>query len=148
MGDMPPFDPDDADDHDSLAALDFVYAPAGAEPAEDQPGVPLFSVTNPPETVTVSAYMDGRVHRIELAPKAVDMTERDLADEIVLIADLAGQQGRSAQHSLMLEGMREYGHDDLATRDFLTRELNLPTPEQAEDARAQVFSTRYGGDHG
>jgi hypothetical protein len=48
----------------------------------------------------------------------------------------------------MLEGMREHGHDDAATRDFLTRDLDLLTPEQADDARAQVFSTRYGGDHG
>jgi len=46
----------------------------------------------------------------------------------------------------MLEGMREQGHDDAATRDFLTRDLDLPSPEDARAARAQVFATRYGGD--
>lgn len=117
------------------------------EPGEELP-VPLFAVTNPSGTVTVAAYMDGRVHRIDLSPKVTDMTERDLADEIVLIADLANQQARSAQYTFMLEGMREHGHDDVATRDFLNRDLNLPTPEQADAARAQVFSTRYGGDNG
>ncbi|WP_135451373.1 YbaB/EbfC family DNA-binding protein [Mycobacterium sp. DL99] len=110
--------------------------------------VPLFIVTNPPETVTVTAFMDGRVHRIELAPKITDLTERDLAEEILVIAGLAAQQAKSAQYSFMLAGMRELGHDDAATRDFLTRDLDLLTPEQADDARAQVFSTRYGGDHG
>lgn len=115
---------------------------------DDELAVPLFTVTNPPETVTVTAYMDGRVQQIELAPKITDLTERDLAEEILLIADLAAQQAKSAQYSFMLAGMREHGHDDAATRDFLTRDLNLPTPEQADDARAQVFSTRYGGDHG
>lgn len=110
--------------------------------------VPLFTVTNPPETVTVTAFMDGRVHQIELAPKVAHLTERDLAEEILVIADLAAQQAKSAQYSFMLAGMREHGHDDAATRDFLTRDLDLLTPEQADDARAQVFSTRYGGDHG
>ncbi|WP_441958877.1 YbaB/EbfC family DNA-binding protein [Mycolicibacterium houstonense] len=111
-------------------------------------GVPLFTVTNPPETVTVTVFMDGRVREIELGPRIGDLSERDLAEEILVIADLAAQQAKSAQYSLMLAGMREYGHDDAATRDFLTRDLNLPTPEQADDARAQVFSTRYGGDDG
>jgi hypothetical protein len=121
----------------------------GAGDDEDENlAVPLFTVTNPPETVTVTAFMDGRVHQIELAPRITNLTERDLAEEILVIADLAAQQAKSAQYSFMLAGMREHGHDDAATRDFLTRDLDLLTPEQADDARAQVFSTRYGGDHG
>jgi hypothetical protein len=43
--------------------------------------------------------------------------------------------------------MRQQGHDDAATRDFLSRDLDLPSPEQADDARASVFSTRYTGDN-
>lgn len=165
MGEFPPHDPDD-DDYDGLAALDFTYVDSNDEgrsadsdldalvaydavgESEDELPVPLFAVTNPPGTVTVSTYLDGRVHQIDLSPKVTRMTEADLADEILVIAELAGQVARSAQHAFMLEGMREYGHDDIATRDFLTRDLNLPTPEQADMARAQVFSTRYGGDHG
>lgn len=121
---------------------------APADDGEDETPAPLFTVTNPPGTVSVAAYLDGRVHQIALSPKVVDMTERELADEIVVIADLAAQQARSAQYSFMLEGMREHGHDDAATRDFLSRDLNLPTPEQADANQAQVFSTRYGGDNG
>jgi len=47
----------------------------------------------------------------------------------------------------MLEGMRQQGHGDAATRDFLTRDLGLPTPNEAKAARAQLFSTRYAGGH-
>jgi hypothetical protein len=43
--------------------------------------------------------------------------------------------------------MRQQGHDDVATRDFLSRDLDLPSPEQADEARASVFSTRYTGDN-
>ncbi|OBF44316.1 secretion protein EspD [Mycolicibacterium peregrinum] len=178
MGDFPPHSPDDDDDDDDLSAPDVSYSEDGSNataldalgtyddvvPPDDAVfgdgfpdvsgvddetfTVPLFTVTNPPETVTVTAFMDGRVHQIELAPKVTNLTEQDLAEEILVIAGLATQQAKSAQYSFMLAGMREHGHDDAATRDFLTRDLDLPTPEQADVARAQVFSTRYGGDDG
>ena len=173
MGDFPPDSPDDDDDYDDLsgsddasnaAALDALGTYDDVVPHDDAASgdgfadvsgvddetftVPLFTVTNPPETVTVTAFMDGRVHQIELAPKVTNLSERDLAEEILVIAGLAAQQAKSAQYSFMLAGMREHGHDDAATRDFLTRDLDLPTPEQADNARAQVFSTRYGGDDG
>ena len=170
----PPHDPRDDGDHDDLAALD--YSAVGAdegetdlglilgdysheddrEPgpaalsidlgAEDDAAMPMFTVTNPPGTVTVTTYMDGRVHQIDLAPQAVSLTESMLAEEIVVIAGLATQDARSAQYTFMLEGMREQGHDNVATRDFLNRDLDLPTPEQAQAARAELFANRYAGE--
>jgi hypothetical protein len=159
VADSPPHHSED--DHDDLAAaLDF-SAPAaesnvsvfdafgdyvvGDDSAAAE--VPLFTVANPPGTVTVTTFMDGRVNRIDLSPKATTMTETNLADEIVVIARLATQDARSAQYSFMLEGMREQGHDDVATHDFLTRDLDLPSPDQARAARAQVFATRYASNH-
>jgi hypothetical protein len=152
-----PHDP--GDERDDLAALDFsaaedeptesaldVLAGYADETVQDEQAR-VFSVTNPPGTVTVSTYLDGRVKHIDLSPKVTDMTEADLADEIVLIARLATQDARSAQYAYMLEGMRQQGHDDVATRDFLSRDLDLPTPEEAKEARAQLFSTRYAGGH-
>jgi hypothetical protein len=133
---------DDSTTSDLLDALD----PRPLD-AADEPSVPLFTVTNPPGTVTVTTFMDGRVNRIDLSPKATTMTETNLADEIVVIARLATQDARSAQYSFMLEGMREQGHDDFATHDFLTRDLDLPSPDQAQAARAQVFATRYASNH-
>ena len=138
--DQQPYDPDERDD---LAALDFSRPD---HDADDAVPVPMFTVTNPPGSVSVTTYMDGRVKQIELSSRTTDMTEPELADEIVVIAGLATQEAKSAQYSLMLDGMREQGHNDAATRDFLTRDLDLPSPEDARAARAQVFATRYGGD--
>jgi hypothetical protein len=161
VADSPPHHPED--DHDDLAAaLDFSAPTAESSvsvfdafgdyvvddsAAADEPSIPLFTVTNPPGTVTVTTFMDGRVDRIDLSPKATTMTETNLADEIVVIARLATQDARSAQYSFMLEGMREQGHDDFATHDFLTRDLDLPSPDQARAAQAQVFATRYASNH-
>ena len=159
VGDTPPHGPDD--ERDDLAALDFSVPESDSgqsdldalggyvdDPAEgDELPVPVFTVTNPPGTVTVTAFLDGRVKQVDLSPKVSDMTEADLADEIVLIAQLATQDARSAQYAYMLEGMRQQGHDDVATRDFLARDLDLPTPDEAKAARVQIFSARYAGGH-
>ena len=106
-----------------------------------------FTVTNPPATVAVSTFMDGRVHRIDLAPQVITMTETHLAEEIVVIAELATRDARAAQYAHVLDSMRRQGHDDAVTRDFLTRDLDLPSPEDASAARAQVFAMRYAGEH-
>ncbi|MBX7449065.1 hypothetical protein GR927_13795 [Mycolicibacterium sp. 3033] len=169
-----PHGPSEGEDQDDLAALDFSAADSAAgetdlsalladyptaEPDVDDglrfeldtnaaaaPSMPLFTVTNPPGTVTVTTYMDGRVHRVDLAPGAASMAESVLGEEIVVIAGLATQDARSAQYSIMLDEMREQGHDNATTRDFLTRDLDLPTPEQAQAARAELFTNRYQGD--
>jgi hypothetical protein len=159
VAEAPPHDSDD--ERDDLVALDFSVAESGQvesdldalgdyaeDPAEDDDlPVPVFAVTNPPGTVTVTAFLDGRVKQVDLSPKVTEMTEADLADEIVVIAGLATADARSAQYAYMLEGMRRQGHDDVATRDFLARDLDLPTPDEAKAARAQLFSTRYAGGH-
>jgi ESX secretion-associated protein EspD/H len=143
-------DPLPADfDDDDLPPLSF-YAPDGhdAVDEDDEVVVPtMFTVTNPPGTVTVSTFMDGSVQRIDLSQEVISMTEADLADEIVVIARLATQDARAAQYVHVLDGMRQQGHDDVATRDFLSRDLDLPSPEDASAARARVFATRYAGDH-
>ncbi|MEW5811889.1 MAG: hypothetical protein AB1925_20845 [Actinomycetota bacterium] len=131
-----------ADDGD---AVDFQVG-TDADTDRDAVSMPLFTVTNPPGTVTVTTYMDGRVHRVDLSPGAATMAETLLSEEIVVIAGLATQDARSAQYSIMLDEMREQGHDNATTRDFLTRDLELPTPEQAQAARAELFTTRYAGD--
>ncbi|WP_319450294.1 MULTISPECIES: YbaB/EbfC family DNA-binding protein [unclassified Mycobacterium] len=140
----PTYDGGVADD----AAEDDYFGPADeAAPSADQPAVPLFTVTNPPGTVTVTTFTDGRVHEIDLSPKVTTLTETQLAEEIVVIARLATQDARAAQFSFMLEGMNQQGHDEVATRDFLNRDLDLPSPEQATATRAEVFAHRYASDH-
>lgn len=139
--DAPDLEPDASD-------LDAVVRYEVDDAVDDEEAIgPTFTVTNPPGTVTVSTFMDGRVRQIDLAQKVTTMTETDLAEEIVVIARLATQDARAAQYAYMLDGMRQQGHDDVATRDFLARDLDLPSPEDASAARAQVFAMRYSGDH-
>lgn len=171
--DHPPTGTPDDGDHDDLAAIDFgagdvdgetdlgvilgdftdtrtvedaAEPTLGEDPSRGEDPMPMFTVTNPPGTVTVTTYMDGRVQQVDLSPNVVSMTESGLAEEIVVIAGLATQDARSAQYTFMLDEMREQGHDNVATRDFLSRDLDLPTPEQAQAARAEVFATRYAGE--
>lgn len=138
-------DHDDQNNHGcELDAFDFLHDDAGAHEASDQP---LFTIANPPRTVAVTVHLDGRVNRVELSPAAAGLTEFELAEEVVLIAELAKQNARSAQYTAALDSMRDLGHDVAGTRDFLTRNLDLPSPEDALAAREQVFATRYQGDH-
>lgn len=135
----------ESDDDEALGSFEAYMA--GTADEDREPSPPLFTVTNPPGTVSVSAYLDGRVHHIDLTANAAKMTEPQLAEEILLIAGLARQKARSAQYAFMLDGMRDLGHDNVATRDFLSRDLGLPSPEEATAETAQLFATRYSGDH-
>ena len=149
------------DDHDGLAALagfapvsetevsdlDALDGVIDAEPANDDPAEITFTVTNPAGSVSVSVLTDGSVRRVALTGRVTTMTESDLAEEILLIAGLATQDARAAQYAYMLDGMRQQGHDEVATRDFLSRDLDLPSPEDASAARARLFALRYAGDH-
>ncbi len=150
MGNPPYDDTDNAGDH-GLAAFDD-YLPALPEDTVETGAVvdigeTLFAVTNPPGTVTVSAFFDGRVHRVEFSPEVTGVPEDQLAAEIVVIAGLATRRARAAQFSYMLEGMQGHGHDTVDTRDFLHRTVGLPSPEEADAAQAEVFASRYAGDH-
>lgn len=141
--------PGDGGDIDAVTDDDPIAAfpsPGLGDGHADDAAAPLFTVGNPPGTVTVTTFLDGRVHRVDLAPATATMAESALADEIVVIAALATQDARSAQYTVMLDGMREHGHDNAATRDFLNRDLDLPTPEQAAAARIELFTNRYAGE--
>jgi hypothetical protein len=153
------FVPGDKDGLDDLAALDFGPTDPEAfdqdefigdmhgEVREDGVGdIPLYVVSNPEETVTVTTMMDGRIRSIVLSANASRMTESELAAEIVVISKLAAQKAKAAQYLLLAHQMAEQGYDAAASKDFLTRELNLPTPDDAAAARAKAFASRYSED--
>ena len=140
---------EDGDDHDDLAALDFSFGEDSDAPAVSKDEIlddvepPLFTVTNPPGTVTVTAELNGSVHRVDLAPNVTDMTERELAEEIRVIAGLARLKARSVMHAFLVEGMRRMGYDTSGLSAGLTRDMDMPTSEQAAEATAQLFASRY-----
>ncbi|OBA61412.1 hypothetical protein A5647_11305 [Mycobacterium sp. 1100029.7] len=160
---------EDADEASGVAALDE-FAPIEPEEPEteleaiaatteagdtedDEDGAQLFTVTNPPETVSVSALMDGRTQRVTLAPTASKLTESELVDEILVLADLARQKGLAGQHTYLLdsasdnEGLRQLGDLGIdgtqVLHDFMRAGMQLPTPQQAEANQAEVFAARY-----
>jgi hypothetical protein len=144
-----------------LDAFD-VYVPAGeiddmddawdalspmADEGDDEVLTPRCMVTNPPGTVSVTVLLDGRILGVNLSPRVASMSELQLAEEITVIASLARQQARAAQHSLIAEFMSELGHDRVATSGFLEHDLGLPSPSSVNSERAQIFATRYAGDN-
>ena len=148
-----PWRPWDDDEDDDVASGDIGgsgldafdgFAPDSAD-VEELPS-PLYTVTNPPGTVSVTVYLNGRIHHVELAPAVSRMTEQELAEEVRVIAELARQRARSELHAFLIEGVRMMGDDPGAMRDSLIRELDMPTPEQAAANTARVFSTRYSSD--
>ena len=162
------FDPREASVHDDdLAVLEFDAGEASArdvdltsdavdtqteataeESAGAEAGPQLFTVANPPDTVSVSALIDGRTQRVDLSPKATGMTESELAEEVAVLADLARRKGLGGQHNLLRERFKEAGDvtgvdGNRVLGDMIERGLELPTPEQASTAQAEVFATRY-----
>jgi hypothetical protein len=135
-----------------LDSLDFSAppGPADTDDADDQEdnSEPMsVTVTNPPGSVSVTVLIDGSPIRVELAARAaVDMTEGQLAEEILLISRLARQNAQAGQHLLVAGILQRLGHDRVATRGYLEHELGLPSAEMALAEKAQLFSTRYTGD--
>jgi hypothetical protein len=101
--------------------------------------------------VSVTTMMGGVVQQITVTDKASSMSESGLAEEIFVIADLARQKARAAQHTFMVENMSEMTGDseqeNALLHEFVGMSLNLPTPEEAAAAEAEVFATRYEVDY-
>lgn len=158
----------DVESGESTVAALGEYSPVVAEPAESELNAlseeadtedddPLerftFTVTNPPGTVTVSAIMDGSVRQIDVSPKVTSMTETQLAEEILVVADLARQKAQAGEHTYITENsampdVPQLGFDgDEVVRYLVEDAMGLPTPAQAQAVQAEVFATRYAGDN-
>ena len=136
---------DDGADSGLAAALDFSVTVDDGQSEVDESQGPLFTVTNPPGSVTVTTFLNGQVQRVDLSPSVTKMTEAQLAHEILVVAGIAGMKARAALHSFVAGVMRMQGMDSSSARDFVERRLSLPTPEQASAAEAE-FAARYARD--
>jgi hypothetical protein len=102
-------DDDTLSDGDLTAALDF--SPAHNEDehravdTQDVDGShgPLFSVTNPPGTVTVTTYVNGRIQHVALSPSVTKMTEAQLAQEITAVTAIAAIKARAVLHTFVAQ---------------------------------------------
>jgi hypothetical protein len=144
----------------TLEALDFFEPEAVARdedhssdalgPTTDQdanrPQVMLFTVTNPPGTVSVTALMSGQPMRVDLSPRVTEMTEHQLADEIAVISALASEHARAGQHLVLSTILERLGDDRLAARTYAEHVLGLPSPETVLAHKARIFAARYADD--
>jgi hypothetical protein len=141
-----------AESGDTGGELDGIPSPTdedGSQTEEEEgyvEGLQQYTVANPSATVSVSTFIGGTIHRVDLSPKVASMGESALTDEILVLADLARKKGLAGQRTYMAEVMQALGVDDgAAVSDLLDEDLALPTPEKAEEAQAEVFATRYQG---
>jgi hypothetical protein len=138
------------DDDTGLAAFD-VYAPTedtdesnvpdrdGQGDADASPDL-LFTACNAADSVRISALIDGSIRRIELSRLVSDMTETELAREILNVAGVAAAKGRAGQYELVSKLLQLQGQDEMSSRELLVSGLGLPTPEQAIAAEAALTS--------
>ncbi|WAC89313.1 YbaB/EbfC family DNA-binding protein [Mycobacterium sp. Aquia_213] len=133
--------PDTTTDVEALRSTTDV---AADDAQEDDGSEYQAKVTNLAGTVAVTALPDGSVLQIDLRPTVTSMSEAALADEILVIADLARQKGLAKQQAFVADFVRGVEIDDGgAAQELIANSTDLPTPQQAEAAQAEVFASRY-----
>lgn len=119
------------------------FAPLAATTASPESG--LVTVANSQGSVSVSADMGGRIHRVDLSAGATSMGEQQLAEEILVIANLARQRARSAQYTLLLDTLAEAPvqepESQPALLEFVTKAMGVATPEDADATEGTVIAT-------
>lgn len=146
-------DPEDDDPEDDAADCDLdallLHSAATAAPDMPLPDLAdatvrtlLFTAANPPGTVSVTAMLDGTLIRVDLSADAVEMTERELAEEILLVSSLAQLQAGAARHTLVAEFMTRLGPDRVAVAANLEHEIGLPSPQTVREKRIAAFAAR------
>jgi hypothetical protein len=139
-----------AESQDSTSDVDAIRSATDVTSDEEallDPEDYLAKVTNLPGTVSVTALLDGSPHQIDVSQKATGMSESALAEEILVIADLARQKGLAKQQVFMTHAVASLDLEDAgAAQTLLTDFMDLPTPEQAEAAKTEVFATLYAAD--
>ncbi|QZH66298.1 hypothetical protein [Mycolicibacterium farcinogenes] len=130
---------DDTDD--GFGAFD-----AGNEPADEEQ-IPVVQTMNPPGTVTVMAYLNGSVARVDLDPQVTTLTEAQLADEIRVVAGVAAKRATAVVHIRVVNMLVEQGMGFDEARDFVATNMPLATPQQAGQAELALIARHSGQAH-
>ncbi|MGA5543832.1 hypothetical protein ACPCIR_18425 [Mycobacterium sp. NPDC051198] len=122
------------DEDDGFGAIDTGTA------AEDEDEIPVVQAINPPGTVTVTAYLNGSVARVDLDPKVTTLTEAQLADEIRFVAGVAAKRATAVVHVGVVNMLVEQGMDFREAREFVATNMAFATPEQAGEAELALIA--------
>ncbi|OMB99317.1 hypothetical protein A5733_00895 [Mycobacterium sp. NS-7484] len=123
----------------------FEASDGEAEP-EDEEQIPVVQAVNPPGTVTVAAYLNGSVARVDLDPKVTMLTEAQLADEVRFVAGVAAKRATAVVHIRVVNMLVEQGMDFREARDFVGTNMPYATPEQAGEAELALIA-RHSEQH-
>jgi hypothetical protein len=129
------------DEDDGFGALDAETEAEGEDP------IPVVQAINPPGTVTITAYLNGSVARVELDPKVTTLTETQLADEIRFVAGVAGKRATALVHIGVVNLLVEQGMDFREARDFVATNMLFATPEQAGEAELALIARHSAQPH-
>ena len=134
---------DDDADHDADSALAAFHEPDQQAGDGDQETLfPLFVITNPPGTVSVTVAISGQLQQIQLSPQASRMTESELGREILRTAAVALTKAQAALNYFVYSTLVKQGMDHSSARNFVEFGMSLPSIEQAEEAEAE-FVAQY-----
>ncbi|MHC9291240.1 hypothetical protein ACRCUN_02175 [Mycobacterium sp. LTG2003] len=109
---------------------------------QEQPDHLQFSVTSPSGAATVTAFLGGAVRRIDLSYHVVNMSEAELAGEIMAVSVVATKKAQAGEYILVSELFRIQRQERTIVRELLEDRMRLSTPEEARRAAADLNS-RY-----
>lgn len=100
-----------------------------------------FTVTSPTGALSATATLGGRLQRIDVFHLS-DFDEVGLGQEIKELATLAKHKARAAQREVIVDLMRNLGHDRAGTGAYLQHALDVPSWEDFNAHLAKEFAAR------
>lgn len=100
-----------------------------------------FTVTSPTGALSATATIGGRLQRIDVFDLS-DFDEVRLGQEIKELATLAKHKARAAQREVIVDLMRNLGHDRAGTGAYLQHALGVPSWEDFNAQLAEAFAAR------
>lgn len=117
-----------------------------AAPEADDVAVPdlTYTVADPAGVVAVTAGLDGSTEFVSMSPRIADLSESELAEEVMAVAEAARMKALAAQYDIVGMLLAVGGQGDDAVREVLAR-MQLPSPDEAAEAQSRFAARYYGG---
>ena len=111
--------------------------PDGASPGDDSR---VFTFQNPSRTVSVTTAYLGYAIDVTVAPSALQLSEAELAQEIVAAAKFSRERSRAAKAADMIRNSVANGDDEADCRRYIHKVQQFPTDADVDEQ----ITTHYG----